>query len=83
MDFMNNIFSEYKKGYNTQHVLRLIGDWKKKLVNRLFVGSINMDLSKALDCISYDLLIAKMNAYHFDKSALNLDIPIKKESGKV
>ena len=31
-----------------------------------------MDLSKAFDTINYDLLIAKIHAYGFDKNALDL-----------
>ena len=31
-----------------------------------------MDLSKALDTINYDLLIAKLHAYGFGKNALDL-----------
>ena len=34
--------------------------------------AILTDLSKAFDCLSHDLLIAKLEAYGFDKSALKL-----------
>ncbi len=56
-----------------QHVLiRLLEDWKKKLDNNYIVGAVLMALSKAFDCISQDLLIAKLNAYGFDENALIL-----------
>ena len=36
------------------------------------VGAILMDLSRAFDCLPHDLLIAKLEAYGFDNSALKL-----------
>ena len=37
-------------------------DWEKSLDNKNVVGVILMDLSKVFNCISQDLLIAKMSA---------------------
>ena len=40
--------------------------------NEQICTAIETDLSKAFDCIGCDLLIAKLNAYGFDKKALKL-----------
>ena len=63
--------SAYRKKYSSNHVLiNLIGTWKKQLDNKLFVGAVLMDLSKAFDCVPHDLLIAKMQAYGFENETL-------------
>ena len=63
--------SAYRKHYSSSHVLlRLIEEWKRNLDNKKFVGAVLMDLSKAFDCVPHDLLIAKMEAYGFDKDSL-------------
>ena len=38
----------------------------------LTTGILLTDLTKAFDCISDELLIAKLNAYGFSKNALDL-----------
>ena len=35
-------------------------------------GALLTDLSKAFDCLSHELIIAKLNVYGFSLSALNL-----------
>ena len=61
----------YRKGYGTQHcLLVMIEMWRKALDEKKVAGAILTDLSKAFDCLSHDLLIAKLAAYGFDKSAL-------------
>ena len=63
----------YRKGYNPQHVLiTLIEKWKKSLDDKEYSGVVFMDLSKAFETINHDLLIAKLDAYGFDKAALKL-----------
>ena len=51
-------------------LIRLVEEWKKHLDNNEVVGGVLIDLSKAFDCIPHDLLIAKLSAYGFDKTAL-------------
>ena len=63
----------YRKGHGAQHcLLVMIEMWRKALDERKVAGAILTDLSKAFDCLSHDLLIAKLDAYGFDKSALKL-----------
>ena len=71
------ILSKYQyrfcKGYNSQHCLiALIEKWKKSVDNGGAFGALLTDLSKAFDCISHELLIAKLHAYGFDKRSLVL-----------
>ena len=70
-NFLSDFISAYRKGYSTNHVLlRLIENWKVALDRNLFTRAVLMDLSKTFDCISHDLLIAKLHAYGFIFEAL-------------
>ena len=70
---LNRKLSGFRKGYNTQQALiHMLSHWQRHLDNGKAIAGVLMDLSKAFDCISHDLLIAKLNAYGFSKSALLL-----------
>ena len=68
---LSKFTAAYRQQYNTQHVLiRMIEEWRQNLDNDNVAGAGLMDLSKAFDCIPYDLLIAKLSAYGFHEDAL-------------
>ena len=55
------------KSISAQHILlTMIEKMKISRDNKQFCAAILTDLSKASDCIPYDLRIAKLNAYGFD-----------------
>ena len=63
----------FRKGYSTKHALmRLIEKCKETLDKNGHAGTLLMDLSKAFDCLDHDLLIAKLHAYRFSRTALAL-----------
>ena len=71
--FLSSLLCRFRKGYFTQHTLfRLLQAWQKELNQCGFVSTILMDLSKAYDCLPYDLLIAKLEAYGLDIASLSL-----------
>ena len=71
--FLNSILCGFRKAHNTQHPLfKLLHSWQRELDSGGFVGTILMDLSKAYDCISHELLIAKLECYGLDEISLKL-----------
>ena len=65
-----NMFSKYQCGFRTgfstqQCLLAMLEKWTRSVNNSKMFGALLTDLWKAFDCLDYDLLIAKLNAYSF------------------
>ena len=64
---------DFRKGYSTQQcLLVMIEKWRQNLDKGGHYGVLLIDISKAFDCVSYDLMIAKLHGYGFDIPALKL-----------
>ena len=74
--YINNFLSPYLFGFRKEHnteqcLVAMFELWRKALDNKKVAGDVLTDLSKAFDCLNHNLLIAKMEAYGFDNSALS------------
>ena len=72
--FLSPLLCGFRDGYGTQHaLLRLIETCNMSIDSGQGgggAGAFLTDLSKAFDCLGQELLIAKLNAYGFSRSAL-------------
>ena len=80
--FFENILSKYncgfRKGFSTQLLadsclLTMLEKSKRPVDNSKMFGALQTDILKAFDCLGYELLIAKLNAYGFSLTALKLE----------
>ena len=63
----------FRKGYGAQDcLLAMLENWKNEIDKGKVFGALLTDLSKAFDCLSHELIIAKLNAYGFSLPASKL-----------
>ena len=63
----------FRKSHGTHHSLVIMLErWEQTIDKGEYICAMYMDLSKAFHTVNHDLLLAKLRAYVFSTSALNL-----------
>ena len=71
--FLSKFQCGFRKGYSTQYyLLSMLEKWKSAVDKGKLFGALLTDPSKAFDCLSHKLLLAKPHAYGFSITALRL-----------
>ena len=71
-DKISNYVTKFRKSYGTQHSLVIkLERWKQAIDKEEYISVMYIDLSKAFGT-THDFLLAKLRAYGFSTSALNL-----------
>ena len=73
-DYFNDVLSKFqcgfRKGFGCQNcLLYMVETIRKTCANQGVFAAVMADLSKAFDCISHELLMAKINAYGSDETS--------------
>ena len=84
-NFMDPLLSKYqcgfRRGFSAQNcLLAMLEKWKSSVDKGKAFGVLLTDLSKAFDCLSHGLIIAKLSAYGFSLFALKLMQSYQKEN---
>ena len=86
-NYFENLLSPYISGFRKTHscetvLIRMVEHIKKSLDHGKIVCAVLMDLSKAFDCISHKILIAKFRSYGLSMSACHLLTSYFYETGR-
>ena len=61
--FLSKHQCRFRKGYSSQQcLLAMLEKWRSAVDNKKTFGVLLTDLSKAFDCLSHELLLAKLHA---------------------
>ena len=70
---LSNFQCGFRKGFGVQDcLLAMLKHWKSEVDKRQVLGAPLTGLLKAFDCLSHELIIAKLNSYRFTLSELKL-----------